>query len=107
MRCWPRRRRHAEEFSGEPRFRGWGILRALPRSVRVFDDRAADGTGHLHGLSAYARDLGRERSRQLSRANAHFGNLKDWISRAYYSSPVGMQALGYTGAPGGVFEGCK
>jgi hypothetical protein len=33
--------------------------------------------------------------------------LKDWVSRAYYSSPVGMQALGYTGAPGGVFEGCK
>jgi gluconate 2-dehydrogenase gamma chain len=41
------------------------------------------------------------------RGHAHFGNLKDWISRAYYSSPVGMQALGYTGVPGGVFEGCK
>jgi len=41
------------------------------------------------------------------RGHAHFSNLKDWISRAYYSSPVGMQALGYTGAPGGVFEGCK
>lgn len=39
--------------------------------------------------------------------HAHFSNLKDWISRAYYSSLVGMQALGYTGAPGGVFEGCK
>ena len=41
------------------------------------------------------------------RGHAHFSNLKDWISRAYYSSPVGMQALGYTGVPGGVFEGCK
>jgi hypothetical protein len=41
------------------------------------------------------------------RGHAHFSNLKDWISRAYYSSQVGMQALGYTGVPGGVFEGCK
>ncbi len=41
------------------------------------------------------------------RGHAHFSNLKDWVSRAYYSSPAGMQALGYTGAPGGVFEGCK
>jgi hypothetical protein len=41
------------------------------------------------------------------RGHAHFSNLKDWISRAYYSSPTGMRALGYTGAPGGVFEGCK
>jgi hypothetical protein len=41
------------------------------------------------------------------RGHAHFGTLKDWISRAYYSSPAGMQALGYTGAPGGVFAGCK
>ncbi len=41
------------------------------------------------------------------RGHAHFSNLKDWISRAYYSSPTGMQALGYTGPPGGKFEGCK
>jgi hypothetical protein len=27
------------------------------------------------------------------RGHAHFSNLKDWISRAYYSSPVGMQAF--------------
>ena len=38
---------------------------------------------------------------------AHFSNLKDWISRAFYSSPAGMRALGYTGAPGGAFVGCK
>jgi len=41
------------------------------------------------------------------RGHAHFNTLKDWVSRAYYSSPAGMQALGYTGVPGGVFEGCK
>jgi len=37
----------------------------------------------------------------------HFSNLKDWISRAYYSSEPGMRTLGYTGVPHGVFEGCK
>jgi hypothetical protein len=41
------------------------------------------------------------------RGHAHFSNLKDWISRAYYNSEIGMRALGYTGVPGGVFEGCK
>jgi gluconate 2-dehydrogenase gamma chain len=41
------------------------------------------------------------------RGHTHFNTLKNWISRAYYSSPVGMQALGYTGAPGGLFEGCE
>src|ERR1700691_1957963 len=41
------------------------------------------------------------------RGHPHFGNLNDLVSRAYYSSPVGMRALGYTGVPGGVFEGCK
>jgi len=37
----------------------------------------------------------------------HFSNLKGWISQAYYSSEIGMRSLGYTGAPGGVFEGCR
>jgi hypothetical protein len=41
------------------------------------------------------------------RGHAHFKNLKDWVSRTYFSSEIGMRALGYTGAPGGVFEGCK
>jgi hypothetical protein len=39
--------------------------------------------------------------------HAHFSTLKDWISRAYYNSPAGMRALGYTEVPHGVFEGCK
>jgi hypothetical protein len=39
--------------------------------------------------------------------HAHFTNLKDWVSRAFFSSPAGMQTLGYSGAPGGVFEGCQ
>lgn len=40
------------------------------------------------------------------RGHAHFQNLKDWISRAYYSSEPGMRALGYTVPPHGEFEGC-
>jgi hypothetical protein len=39
--------------------------------------------------------------------HTHFNSLKDWISRSYYNSEAGMQALGYRGAPHGVFEGCK
>lgn len=41
------------------------------------------------------------------RGHAHFTNLKGWVSRAFYSSEAGMKTLGYTGAPGGVFEGCQ
>jgi gluconate 2-dehydrogenase gamma chain len=58
---------------------------AYPHTLETWDENAP---GSYHG-------------------HAHFSNLKDWISRAYYSSPVGMRALGYTGVPGGVFEGCK
>jgi len=52
-------------------------------------------------------ETGDENAPGSYRGHAHFSNLKDWIARAYYSSPVGMQALGYTGAPGGIFAGCK
>jgi hypothetical protein len=60
-------------------------LMAYPHTLETWDDRAP---------AAYP-------------GHAHFTNLKDWISRAYYSSPAGMRALGYTGVPGGAFEGCK
>ncbi|MGA3041617.1 MAG: gluconate 2-dehydrogenase subunit 3 family protein [Bryobacteraceae bacterium] len=58
---------------------------------------------------AYPHTLGTwdENAPGAYRGHAHFGNLKDWISGAYYSSPVGMQARGCKGAPGGVFEGSK
>lgn len=37
----------------------------------------------------------------------HFRNLKDWISRAYYSSETGMKELGWKGNPyHDDFEGC-
>ena len=41
------------------------------------------------------------------RGYTHFKNLKDWVARSYYNSEIGMRALGYTGPPGGIFEGCK
>lgn len=38
---------------------------------------------------------------------AHFRYLKDWISRAYYSSEFGMMELGWSGESfHGPFEGC-
>jgi len=39
-------------------------------------------------------------------AHTHFVRLKDWITRAFYSSEVGMRELGYDGPAHGVFEGC-
>jgi len=36
----------------------------------------------------------------------HFSVLKGWISRAFYSSEVGMRELGWDGPPHGEFEGC-
>ena len=39
--------------------------------------------------------------------HTHFNNLKDWISRAYYSSEMGMKELGWSGTSfHGTFSGC-
>lgn len=38
----------------------------------------------------------------------HFERMKGWIVAAYYSSPIGLQELGWDGWPArGVFEGCE
>jgi hypothetical protein len=37
---------------------------------------------------------------------AQFTRLKDWISRGYYSSEIGMRELGWDGPSHGEFEGC-
>ena len=40
--------------------------------------------------------------------HTHFNNLKDWISRAYYNSEVGMKELGSEGTSfHGNFSGCE
>ncbi len=42
-----------------------------------------------------------------SLAHQHFQTLKDWISRAYYSSEIGQKELGYDGEfPHGELPGC-
>lgn len=38
----------------------------------------------------------------------HFQKMKGWIVAAYYSSPIGLQELGWDGWPArGIFEGCE
>jgi hypothetical protein len=40
--------------------------------------------------------------------HAHFERMKAWIVAAYYSSPIGMQELGWDGWPArGIFQGCE
>ncbi len=40
--------------------------------------------------------------------HTQFNNLKDWISRAYYNSEVGMKDLGWSGTSfHGTFSGCE
>ena len=42
-----------------------------------------------------------------STGHSHFRNLKDWITRAFYSSETGMRALGWNGeVPHGTLAGC-
>lgn len=59
-------------------------LMAYPHSLETWDEKIqTPDPGHLH-----------------------FENLKIWVSRAYYNSEAGMQALGYDGPPHGDFKGC-
>lgn len=38
----------------------------------------------------------------------HFERMKSWIVAAYYSSPIGLQELGWDGwSARGIFEGCE
>lgn len=46
-------------------------------------------------------------NRDPNRGHEHFKILKNWVSRAYYSSEIGQRELGWEGAPPlGTFEGC-
>jgi hypothetical protein len=57
---------------------------------------------------AYPHSLGTWGSEGANQfpGHRHFNTLKDWISRAFYSSEVGMQELGWDGPAHGEFEGC-
>jgi hypothetical protein len=59
---------------------------AYPQSLRTWSGSVEGDTGPHH----------------------QFKTLKDWISRAYYSSEIGQRELGYDGAPPhGMFNGCS
>jgi len=82
---------------------------SFARHRTAFVYLTAEQQTELVTFIAYPHTLetGDETAPGAYRGHAHFSNLKDWVSRAYYSSETGMRALGYTGPPGGVFEGCK
>jgi gluconate 2-dehydrogenase gamma chain len=54
-----------------------------------------------HSLATWGGEAENE-----SPGHKHFGALKGWISRAFYSSETGMRELGWDGPPHGEFEGC-
>lgn len=54
-----------------------------------------------HSLATWGGEAADE-----SPGHKHFGVLKGWISRAFYSSEAGMRELGWDGPPHGEFEGC-
>jgi len=60
------------------------------------------------GYLAYPHSLGTWGSEGTAEfpGHKHFRRLKDWISRAFYSSETGMRELGWDGPPHGEFEGC-
>jgi gluconate 2-dehydrogenase gamma chain len=58
-------------------------LLAYPHSLATWGEAASDSPGYKH-----------------------FSALKGWISRAFYSSEVGMRELGWDGPPHAEFEGC-
>jgi len=62
----------------------------------------------LLNLIAYPHALGTwgEKAKEYE-GFAHFSRLKNWITRAYYSSEIGMRELGWDGTfPHGELQGC-
>lgn len=54
-----------------------------------------------HSLATWGSEAGGQ-----SAGYQRFSTLKDWISRAFYSSEIGMRELGWDGPPHGEFAGC-
>jgi hypothetical protein len=55
-----------------------------------------------HSLGTWGTEAGTEFA-----GYKHFSTLKAWISRAFYSSELGMRELGWEGPPHGEFDGCS
>lgn len=85
-------------LDGESMARYGGAFRYLPPESQV----------ELLGYLAYPHSLGTCGTAASGEfpGHAHFSRLKDWISRAFYSSEIGSRELGYDGPAHGEFEGC-
>jgi glucoside 3-dehydrogenase (cytochrome c) hitch-hiker subunit len=79
-------RRYNTAFVYAPRERQLEFLTLLayPHSLETWGEGQAEFPGHTH-----------------------FQKLKRWVVGAYYSSPIGLKELGWSGTfPHGVFSGC-
>jgi gluconate 2-dehydrogenase gamma chain len=81
---------------------------SMARYRSAFRYLARESQEELLGYLAFPHALGTWGSDASGEfpGHAHFGRLKDWISRAFYSSEVGMRELGYDGPAHGEFKGC-
>src|SRR6059036_2418028 len=84
---------------------GLSIKRYRTGFVHLSRDRQVE----LLNLIAYPHTLATwEEKAYEFEGHAHFNNLKSWISRAYYSSEIGMRELGWDGSPfHGDPQGCS
>ena len=81
---------------------------AMARYRSAFRYLAPESQAELLGYLAYPHALGTWGSDASGEfpGHSHFERLKDWISRAFYSSEAGMRELGYDGPAHGEFQGC-
>ena len=81
---------------------------SMARYRAAFRHLPADSQVELLGYIGYPHSLGTWGSGSAGgfAGHTHFTRLKDWISRAFYSSETGMRELGWEGPAHGQFEGC-
>jgi glucoside 3-dehydrogenase (cytochrome c) hitch-hiker subunit len=82
---------------------------SIKRNRTAFVHLARDAQLELLNLIAYPHTLNTwgEQAPEFE-GHAHFNNLKGWISRAFYSSEIGMRELGWDGSYfHGDLQGCS
>ncbi|MCU1273540.1 MAG: hypothetical protein JWO48_971 [Bryobacterales bacterium] len=79
------------------------------RHRTAFRHLPAESQIELLGYLGYPHSLGTWGSGSAGgfAGHTHFTRLKEWISRAFYSSETGMRELGWDGPSHGHFEGCS
>jgi len=82
---------------------------SMTRYRMAFRHLPADSQIELLGYIGYPHSLGTWGSESAGgfAGHTHFRRLKDYISRAFYSSETGMRELGWDGPSHGQFEGCE